>query len=129
MCGVWLWGLDRGGAWSSWEERDLPDLNDSGWGSSGQQSEGPQDCASRLDTAQMCGKPEAWPECFPRDPAGGVASAAALLPVSKSGHPGRRLPGPQMLWDLGKFLRNEMVHRLPGTTPRAQGAWKGVKRL
>lgn len=55
-----------------------------------------------------------------RDPAAGAASAAARLPASKSGHPGGRLLGPQMLWDLGKFLRNETVHRLPGTNPRTR---------
>lgn len=58
---------------------------------------------------------------------GGLSCSPA--PSSMSGHPGRRLPGPQMLWDLGKFLRNEMEDRLPGTTPRAQGAWKGMKGL
>jgi hypothetical protein len=67
-----------------------------------------------------CVRWEARSECSPRDAAAGAASAAALLPASKSGHPGWRLPGPQMLWGSGEFLRNEMVHRLPGTAPRTR---------
>lgn len=120
-------GLDWGGDWNSWEERGLGDT--SNWVA---QSEGPQDCASCLDTAQRkvwkkktapekgCVRWEARSECSPRDAAAGAASAAALLPASKSGHPGWRLPGPQMLWGSGEFLRNEMVHRLPGTAPRTR---------
>lgn len=55
--------------------------------------------------------------------------AAALLPQLCQATQAGDSRGPQMLWDLGKFLRNEMEHRLPGTTLRAQGAWKGMKGL
>lgn len=69
---------------------------------------------------------EAWPKCSPRDPAGEVASAAALLPQPCQATQAGDSQAPRC---FGIWGNSSGMRWLPGTTLRAQGAWKGMKGL